>query len=94
MYVIGERIKFADLIYSSCLDEKSYNIRSHLCDINILMNMQLLPGKHFVKLGSLTSIATLMSVSSSNVVTVLATILFPGKCIFQGKMTTQHVDCQ
>lgn len=56
--------------------------------------MQLLPGKHFVKLGSLTSIATLMSISSSNVVTVLATILFPEKYFFQGKMNTQHVDCQ
>lgn len=91
MGVIGERIKFADFIYCA-LDEENYNSRSHLCDINIQMNMQWLHGKHFVKIGSLTSVATLTSISSSNVVTVLATILFPEKYNFLGKMNTQHVD--
>lgn len=58
------------------------------------MNMQLLPGKHFVRVGSLTSIATLASVSSLKVVTVLVTILIPDKYSFQGKMSTHPVDSQ
>lgn len=42
----------------------------------------VLPGKHLVRAGSLTSIATQTSISSSNVVTVLATVLFPKKYNF------------
>lgn len=66
-------------IYSRSLDKASCNSRRHLCDINILRNMQLLSGKHFVRTGSLTSIATLTSVSSLNVITVLVTTLISDK---------------
>lgn len=66
-------------IYSRSLDKESCNSRRHLCDINILRNMQLLSGKHFVRTESLTSIATLTSVSSLNVITVLVTTLISDK---------------
>lgn len=58
------------------------------------MNMQLLPGKHFVRVESLTSIATRASVSSLNVVTILVTAHIPDKYSFQGKMSTHPVDSQ
>ena len=56
--------------------------------------MHFLPGKHFVRVGSLTNIATLASVSSLNVVTVLVITLNPDKYSFEGNMSTHYMDSQ